>query len=180
MNRNLEFNQLSPAQKLEARRALRQEHARILVGLEEAPDGTTTYQLQMEVVEARAHRILNHRLLLCTYAPECPILGKRVYLHRASFLGQAPIPDPGTFEVLSFSEELLWRMSRTIAGVLRRDVQILLAMPQVEQALAIPGIKPYLPKKLQDLDLVSLKLKEDLPVSIPRRPGRHALVEGQG
>lgn len=137
------------------------------------------YRLQLEVVEARAHRIFKHRILIAVFCPEPLLFGnKKIFLHCVSFLQQGLLPEVGRFEGLEFDMPTLWEMTRRIENTPRRDCQILMTTPQIDQVLALPDFKPYLPNILKGLDLEKLRLRSpSAPTPEPAPPvGRPPLM----
>ena len=151
MNPKLKYNQLESAQLPNLRSEMRQAFGRCLTAHKSSQTGDQ-YTLQLEILDSSGYKMFNHRMMMSTYASDVLVAQTRFFIHQISFFKGGALPEVGVFVEQIWSEADLWELYRRILLNPRRDCQALRTSDEVNQVLAIPSFRDYLPPKMRDLD----------------------------
>ena len=179
MKFNAEFNDLSDAQRDSVHQLLCATFARVVTSIGESA-GEHLYFVQLEAVFSDAVKVLNQRIRFTSYAADAPILGRRLFLHDVEFIRGEASPELGVYHQLPFFAAELWRMARVLQKPGSGPAQILRMSETVRRVMSIPDFHPYLPARLQALDLEVVERREQDPGCAGLGVGKKNLLDQQG
>lgn len=151
MNFKADFNDLSGSERQSARRLLRNTFGDILTELLDCGE-EVQFTIQMEAISSEASKILNQRIRFNHFVADKLVSGKKLVVVEVEFVRHSRTPELGVFHEMTLFDDELWKVGQALEKTRQGSCQILRMDEAVKQVMKIPDFRPYLPKKLQDLD----------------------------
>jgi len=153
---NGQYSEFSQIRKGVAQQRLKEHFAPILTKIDQN-NGDAIYHLQLEVITAKAQKILNHRILFVGYAADKLILGKKLYLQHICFMTDSKIPDEEVYETVNLYDHELWELASTLEASRVSPCQVLHIDHPIRKLMDAKEFADFLPKKIKDLNLEQIK-----------------------
>lgn len=154
------YDLLDDEERVSAAQWMRQTFSPILTRWEPF-EGKGRAVVQLQLIDRKAHALLHHRLDFCTFSSDRLILDHHLVVHRVNFIrkGVRHKENSGDYveTVLEFSD--LWEIGRRLR-VPKNDMQVLLLEEGVRRVLDVDALRPYLPERLRQVDLVAISQSE--------------------
>ncbi len=167
---NGQYSEFSEIRKSVALQRLKEHFSVILTDIKKE-NNNTIYNLQLEIISVSAQKILNHRILIISYAADKLILGKKLYLQHICFMTHSRMPEEGVYETVNLYDHELWEMACALESSPVSPCQVLHVDHPIRRLMAAPEFSNHLPKKIKELNFAQIEQRAKANKKAKQRSG---------
>ena len=167
---NGQYSEFSEIRKSVALQRLKEHFSIILTDITKE-NKNTIYKLQLEIISVSAQKILNHRILIISYAADKLIFGKKLYLQHICFKTHSRMPEEGVYETVNLYDHELWEMACALESSPVSPCQVLHVDHPIRQLMAAKEFSNLLPKKIKDLNFAQIQERTKAKKKAHQRDG---------